>query len=139
MATLQKIYRVMCKTKIEGKLSSDNDVFEDITDFKNQFPTDLQIEACIKRHKENHEIISWYLRDKYNINYVEITITHFLRYAPSTLDILSQSKSLHNEYVSLSPDAKTISSEEQKLRDEEKRLERDRKEENGEEITEDDF
>jgi hypothetical protein len=76
---LTKIYRVSCKTKIQGKSSSDKEVFEDTTDFKNQFPTDLQIESCIKRHKENHEIISWYIRD-YNIHDIETTITEFLKY-----------------------------------------------------------
>ncbi len=136
MATLQKIYRVTCKTFYEHIQTENKRKLKDKTDFINQFPTNEEIDLCIKKHDEEVDSVMNIMYRKLN---TEVTITEFIKYIPSTLDILSQSNSLHNEYASLSPNAKTISSEEQKIRDEEKRLERDRKEENGEEITEDDF
>lgn len=115
MAELQKVYMVKCETcytHIEGfrkkKLKSK-------TDFINQFPTHEEVELCLKKHNEELERIKDVVYSKLNADFI---ITEFLRYVPTTLEILAQNKSLHNEYASLFPDAKTISSEEQKLRDE---------------------
>jgi len=121
MGELQKVYRVKCKTSYINKEGYEK-VFKQKTDFINQFPTHDEIELCLKKHNDEVDSVMNIMYRKLN---TEVVITEFQKYIQTTLEILGSSKSLYNEYASLHPDAKTITSDEQKIIDEEKRINRE--------------